>query len=206
MMTIGLFATVVMALTIWMTWRILEKMGFPGWLSIAHLLSLTGVGLLATIVMFWLMAFIRWPRDEQALAPAGMPGASPPPASPIPGALPSPPSALPPPVMATPTTRWALDGTLGDGRPGRLLLDDSRTSYLVSRAAESGDLVVPDPSIGTPHARLLTAAGRLGLEDLGSEGGTWIDGVRLLPAHGARDITGSSRIRFGVVELVLSRA
>ena len=108
MMTLGLFATVVLVLTIWMTWRILEKMGFPGWLSIAHLLSLTGVGVLATIVMFWLMAFIRWPRDEEAVAPAGVPGANQPPPNPTPGALPPPPSALPPPAMRTASTRWAL--------------------------------------------------------------------------------------------------
>jgi hypothetical protein len=206
MMTLGLFATVVLGLTIWMTWRILEKMGFPGWLSTAHLLSLTGVGVLATILMFWLMAFIRWPRDEQAVVPAGGSGAGqPPPAPTPPGVLPPPAAALPPPVQVA-STRWALEGTLGDGRPGRLLLDDSRASYVVSRAADSGDLMVPDPSVGAPHARLLTAPGRLGLEDLGSDGGTWIDGVRLLPAHGARDITGSARIRFGAVELALSRA
>jgi hypothetical protein len=49
------------------------------------------------------------------------------------------------------------------------------------------------------------AASRLGLEDLGSAGGTFIDGARLLPEHGARDITAARAIRLGNVELALVR-
>jgi pSer/pThr/pTyr-binding forkhead associated (FHA) protein len=47
---------------------------------------------------------------------------------------------------------------------------------------------------------------RLGLEDLGSPGGTFIDGARLLPEHGPRDISAVRSIRLGSVELALSRA
>ncbi|HYR66900.1 MAG TPA: FHA domain-containing protein, partial [Reyranella sp.] len=73
-------------------------------------------------------------------------------------------------------------------------------------AARPSELSVPDPSVGQPHARLLTAAGRLGLEDLGTPGGTFIDGARLLPEHGPRDISAARTIRLGSVELALSRA
>ena len=60
-------------------------------------------------------------------------------------------------------------------------------------AAQPNELSVPDPSVGQPHARLLTASGRLGLEDLGTTGGTFIDGARLLPEHGPRDISACMR-------------
>jgi len=65
--------------------------------------------------------------------------------------------------------------------------------------------VVAEPSVGRPHARLLTASGRIGLQDLGSPGGTYIDGARLLPAHGPRDITAVRTVKLGNVELALSR-
>jgi pSer/pThr/pTyr-binding forkhead associated (FHA) protein len=51
----------------------------------------------------------------------------------------------------------------------------------------------------------MTSGPRLGLEDLGSAGGTFIDGARLLPEHGPRDISETRMIRFGTVELALSR-
>jgi pSer/pThr/pTyr-binding forkhead associated (FHA) protein len=60
--------------------------------------------------------------------------------------------------------------------------------------------------VGKPHARLMTAGTRLGLEDLGSPSGTYIDGARLLPEHGPRDISAARSIRLGSVELALSRA
>jgi hypothetical protein len=84
---------------------------------------------------------------------------------------------------------------------------DSTANWLVTGAAtaKAGELSVPDPSVGQPHARLLCAGGRLGLEDLGS-GETLIDGARLLPEHGARDISQARVIRFGNVDLTLSRA
>ena len=88
-----------------------------------------------------------------------------------------------------------------------LAFDEGAPSYRLTGgpAAEPTDLVVPDPSVGQPHARLLTAANRLGLEDLGSPGGTYIDGARLLPEHGPRDISAVRSIRLGSVELALSR-
>ncbi|HJQ57023.1 MAG TPA: FHA domain-containing protein, partial [Vineibacter sp.] len=64
----------------------------------------------------------------------------------------------------------------------------------------------PEASIGNPHARLHLAQGRLGLEDLGSQGGTAIDGAQLLPSHGIREVTQSKRIRFGALEFALARS
>jgi pSer/pThr/pTyr-binding forkhead associated (FHA) protein len=89
-----------------------------------------------------------------------------------------------------------------------LTVDGSATAYVLTGApaAQPTELSVPDPSIGRPHARLLIAAGRLGLEDLGTAGGTFIDGARLLPEHGPRDISAARSIRLGTVELALSRA
>jgi hypothetical protein len=131
-------------------------------------------------------AFMRWPRDEMVPALTGAP----------PGPAPSP--------KALPDRRgWRLEGG-----GVSLAFDGSSPSYRVTGgpAEQPTDLVVPDPSVGRPHARLLTAGTRLGLEDLGSAGGTYIDGARLLPEHGPRDISAARSIRLGSVELALSRA
>jgi hypothetical protein len=102
---------------------------------------------------------------------------------------------------------WRLSGTLPSGASVGLGIGDSTATWLVTGAptAKPGELSVPDPSVGQPHARLLSAGGRLGLEDLGN-GETLIDGARLLPEHGPRDISQARLIRFGNVELALSRA
>jgi hypothetical protein len=86
-----------------------------------------------------------------------------------------------------------------------LTLTEGKANYLVSGQGGGGDLIVPEASIGNPHARLHLAPGRLGLEDLGSQGGTAIDGAQLLPSHGIREITQSKKIRFGALEFSLSR-
>jgi hypothetical protein len=181
------FALVGAVLAGWMAWRIVEKAGLPGWAGLgAILLTLTGIGTVVPLVLLWVFAFMRWPRDE-----APMPA--------IAGA----PRALAPPAKALPDRRgWRLEGG-----GVTLNVDDSTPSYRLTGgpAEQPTDLVVPDPSIGTPHARLLTAANRLGLEDLGSPGGTYVDGARLLPEHGPRDISAVRSIRLGGVELALSR-
>jgi hypothetical protein len=183
----GAFAVVGLVLAGWMAWRIVEKAGLPGWAGLgAILLTLTAVGTVVPLVLLWVFAFMRWPRDEMAPATAGTP------------------RALTPPPKALPERRgWRLEAA-----GVSLAFDDSSPSYrLTSGPAEQPtDLVVADPSVGNPHARLLTAGARLGLEDLGSAGGTYIDGARLLPEHGPRDITAARTIRLGSVELALSRA
>jgi hypothetical protein len=193
------FALVATILAAWMAWRIVEKTGLPGWAGLgAILLTLTGVGSIVPLVLLWIFAFMRWPRDDPARA---LPGYGAAPAGP---ARPAPPRALAPPAAALADRRaWKLTG-------GGLALtvDGSATAYFLTGApaAQRTELSVPDPSVGRPHARLLIAAGRLGLEDLGTAGGTFIDGARLLPEHGPRDISAARSIRLGTVELALSRA
>jgi FHA domain len=191
----GAFALVGAVLAGWMAWRIVEKAGLPGWAGLGAIaLTLTGIGTIVPLVLLWVFAFMRWPRDEQA-TPAIASGSA--------GGSAGAPRPLAPPSKALPDRRgWRLEGG-----GVSLSFDESAPSYRLTGgpAAEPTDLVVPDPSVGQPHARLLTAANRLGLEDLGSPGGTYIDGARLLPEHGPRDISGIRSIRLGSVELVLSR-
>jgi hypothetical protein len=192
------FALVGLVLGSWMAWRIVEKAGLPGWTGLgAIVLTLTGIGSLVSLILLWVFAFMRWPRDTGPLATlAGPGGASP--ASPA-----ASPAALAPPPRALAAPRgWRLTGG-----GVTLAVDGTVASRLLTReAAGPTDLVVPDPSVGRPHARLLVAGDRLGLEDLGSPGGTLIDGARLLPEHGARDISAARSIRLGSVELALARA
>jgi FHA domain-containing protein len=183
----GAFALVGLVLAGWMAWRIVEKAGLPGWAGLgAILLTLTGIGTVVPLVLLWVFAFMRWPRDEQ-----------------VGHAIAAAPLRIAPPAKALADRRgWKLEGG-----GVSLTFDGSAPSYRLTGgpAAEPTDLVVPDPSVGTPHARLLTAGMRVGLEDLGTAGGTFIDGARLLPEHGPRDISAVRSIRLGNVELTLSR-
>ena len=200
------FALVGIVLAAWMAWRIVEKAGLPGWAGLgAILLTLTGIGSIVPLVLLWVFAFMRWPRDEAAagtaagFAPAGRPAG---------GLHSSAPAALAPPARTLADRRgWQLAGTLAGGGVVALAIDGTSGSYVLTGApaAQPADLSVPDPSVGKPHARLLMAGTRLGLEDLGSPGGTFIDGARLLPEHGPRDISGARAIRLGSVDLTLSR-
>jgi len=193
------FALVGIVLAAWMCWRIADKAGLPGWTGAgAILLTLTGVGSVVSLILLWVFAFMRWPRDG---APAVV-GFAPAPGGGAPVVLP--PSALPPPAKALADRRgWTLTGN-----GVALAFDEAQAAYLLTGEGSGapGELVVADASVGRPHARLLTAAGRLGLEDLGAPGGTFIDGARLLPAHGPRDITAVRALKLGNVVLALSRS
>jgi len=200
----GAFAVVGTVLAAWMAWRIVEKAGLPGWTGLgAILLTLTGVGTIVPLILLWVFAFMRWPRDEPAsagtvgFAPARGPAAT------------TGRAALAGPSMALPDARgWRLAGTLGTGGTVSLAVGGTSGTYALTGAptAAPTDLSVPDPSVGRPHARLMLSGHRLGLEDLGSAGGTYIDGARLLPEHGPRDISAVRSIRLGSVELALTRA
>jgi hypothetical protein len=198
------FALVGLVLAAWMAWRIVAKAGLPGWTGLgAVLLTLTAVGAVVPVVLLWIFAFMRWPRDGMptyALAAAG-PGTGTRPISA------PPPAALVPPMAALPARGWRLSGTVTGGSVS-LGLDGSASSYVLTGAPAQAptDLTVPDPSVGQPHARLLIAGARLGLEDLGSASGTFIDGARLLPEHGPRDISAARVLRLGSVDLALSKA
>ena len=201
----GAFALIGTVLAGWMAWRIVEKAGLPGWTGLGSiLLSLTAVGAIIPLILLWVFAYMRWPRDEPAPASPGY--APPPPRGPP---TPAGPAALAPPLAALPDGRgWKLTGVLASGGTVSLAVYGGPATYALTSApaATMTDLSVPDPSVGPPHARLLTAGQRLGLEDLGSPGGTFIDGARLLPEHGPRDISAARIIRLGSVELALSRA
>lgn len=213
----GFFATLGAILMGWMAWRIVEKAGLPGWIGLGSaLLTLTGIGTIVPLILLWVFAFMRWPRDEpQQVAMAGVlapPGTSPSPAAPqAPAALPghaTATAALPPPPQALSDSRlWQLSGTLPGAGALVLAVRPGSGNYLLTGAPANGssELSVPDPSIGRPHARLLTSGTRLGLEDLGTPGGTLVDGARLGPEHGPRDISLARRIKLGTVDLTLSR-
>ncbi|HEY2876721.1 MAG TPA: FHA domain-containing protein [Reyranella sp.] len=198
------FAAIALVLAAWMCWRIADKAGLPGWSgAVAILLTLTGIGSVVSLILLWVFAFMRWPRDGVArvgalggpvAAPAGAPAGAP--------ISPSPPALAPPTRVLADRRGWTLAGS-----GVTLAFDDGRAAYTLTRegSGAAGELVVADPSVGKPHARLLTAAGRIGLEDLGTPGGTFIDGARLLPSHGPRDITAVRAIKLGNVELALSR-
>jgi hypothetical protein len=183
----GAFALVGAVLAGWMAWRIVEKAGLPGWAGLgAILLTLTGIGSIVPLVLLWVFAFMRWPRDGALSLPSiGVPSKS-----------------------LSDRRVWRLTGRLGDGATVSLEVDGSAAVYLLTGAPAGAatDLSICDPSIGQPHARLLVSGGRLGLEDLGKPGGTFIDGARLLPTHGPRDISNALAIRLGNIDLALSRA
>jgi len=67
-----IFILAIVALSIWIQWRILVKAGYSGWLS---LLMLTGIG---GLIVQLIMAFGRWPiEDELAAALGGRPAPAP---------------------------------------------------------------------------------------------------------------------------------
>jgi len=193
------FALIGVVLAGWMCWRIAEKAGLPGWTGLgAILLTLTGIGSVVSLILLWVFAFMRWPRDDMpaavGVAPAAGGGA---------------PAASAAPALSRPAKALAdWRGWKLVGNDVTLAFDDAQSAYLLTGEGSGapGELVVADPSVGRPHARLLTAAGRLGLEDLGTPGGTFIDGARLLPAHGPRDVTAVRALKFGNVVLALSRS
>jgi hypothetical protein len=195
----SVFGLIGLVLAGWMAWRIVEKAGLPGWAGLgAILLTLTGIGTIVPLILLWVFAFMRWPRDDVATAAPGAPST----------ARPGSPAALPPPPAALPDRRpWRLSG-LSAGGPVALWMDGTQPAYVLTGAAaqQANELCVPDPTVGQPHARLFVSGGRLGLEDLGTPGGTRIDGARLLPEHGPRDISAARVIHVGTVELTLSRA
>lgn len=219
----GKFFTIILplvflGLTTWMSWKIMVKAGFPGYLGLFNIAGvIPGIGWLIWIVLLWVFAFIQWPRDA-AQAPRV---AYPPPGGPLPpqGPLPPlgqqalppgppPPSALPPPpqqLLPPAATGWTLTGTLPNGAPLRFAFDESRPVLTLGSPSAPADLTVVDPSVAAPHARFHVLPGRLGLEDLGT-GGTWIDDAQLLPNNGIREITNSRDLRFGAVTLTLARA
>jgi len=179
----------------WMAWRIVEKAGLPGWVGLgAVLITLTGVGSIVPLILLWVFAFMRWPRDEGAPLVTYTPN--------------SPNAQLAPPRPALPAAPSSPRGWTLSGAGHTLSFNATSSAWMVTSGPveRPGDLSLPDASVGRPHARLLVAGERVGLEDLGSPGGTLIDGARLLPEHGPRDITAARTLRFGAIDLTLGRS
>lgn len=86
---IFIFVLLIVALQIWLFWRVLTKAGFSGWLS---LLSL--IGGLGTFAILLILAFGEWPAMRAPLAQAYAPpsgGYVPPPTAPAAGSYTAPP-------------------------------------------------------------------------------------------------------------------
>ncbi len=100
----GLILVAVVAFSVWIYWRILAKAGYNGALALLNLVP--GIGQFVCIII---LAFGRWPIEDEiaslraSVVPTNLPPASPPglppssPSSPQPGLPPSsPPPGLPP--------------------------------------------------------------------------------------------------------------
>ena len=114
--------------------------------------------------------------------------APPPPAAPAPPPSASPPT--PPPPLATFLVRaGALAGQ-------RLTV---RTPIVNVGRADYNDVVVPDPSVSTSHAKLQRREGVWVLVDLDSTNGTFVDGERV---KGEAPLAPGAMVRLGDVQLV----
>ena len=117
------FALVGVVLAGWMCWRIADKAGLPGWTGLGTiLLTLTGIGSLVSLILLWVFAFMRWPRDG---APAVV-GFAPAPGGGSARRIAA--AALPPPPRALADRRgWKLAGNgvalAFDDSAGRLPAD-----------------------------------------------------------------------------------
>jgi DNA-binding CsgD family transcriptional regulator len=79
---------------------------------------------------------------------------------------------------------------------GRVLVVDE--DELVLGRRETSDLVLPDPHVSRSHAVLRRQSGAVWVEDLGSTGGTFVNGEQITGAHA---INHGDIIRFGTVEV-----
>jgi pSer/pThr/pTyr-binding forkhead associated (FHA) protein len=79
---------------------------------------------------------------------------------------------------------------------GRVLVVDE--DELVLGRRETSDLVLPDPHVSRSHAVLRRQSGAVWVEDLGSTGGTHVNGEQIAGAHA---INHGDIIRFGTVEV-----
>jgi pSer/pThr/pTyr-binding forkhead associated (FHA) protein len=84
-----------------------------------------------------------------------------------------------------------IDGPL---RGTVLVIDDDE---LVLGRREHSDLELADPHVSRAHAVIRRQSGAVWVEDLGSTGGTWVNGVQVTGAHALKH---GDTVRFGTVE------
>ena len=136
---------------------------------------------------------------------------------PPPGPAASPPQAAPPPgaserlrntvhgleAYMPPSPRAATGGSLASflvrsgGLAGQRL--SVKTPVVNIGRADYNDLVVPDPSVSTSHAKLQRREGVWVLVDLDSTNGTFVDGERV---KGEAPLAPGATVRLGDVQLV----
>ena len=78
---------------------------------------------------------------------------------------------------------------------GRVLVVDD--DELVLGRRENSDLLLPDPHVSRAHAVIRKSAGAVWLEDLGSTGGTVVNGE---PVTGSQALKHGDAVKFGVIE------
>jgi DNA-binding CsgD family transcriptional regulator len=78
---------------------------------------------------------------------------------------------------------------------GRILVVDD--DELVLGRRENSDLLLPDPHVSRAHAVIRKASGAVWLEDLGSTGGTTVNGE---PVTGSQALKHNDTVVFGLVE------
>lgn len=132
----------------------------------------------------------------------GMP-ATPRPSSPAPAPAPPPAPAPAPAPASAPAAAAPAGGSLANflvrsgGLKGTRLV--VRTPVANIGRAEYNDLILPDESVSTSHAKLQRREGVWVLIDLGSTNGTYVDGERI---SADTPIAPGSLVRFGDVQLV----
>ncbi len=90
-------------------------------------------------------------------------------------------------------------------RRARLVTPDGTAHILASETllgrAVTSDIVLPDPSVSSRHARIIAPdAATYSLEDLGSTHGTWLNGS-LIPPHQRVRLTPGDTLRLGETDL-----
>jgi pSer/pThr/pTyr-binding forkhead associated (FHA) protein len=150
----------------------------------------------------------RFYADTAAPAPP-----SPPPASPQPGPAASAPSAAPPAAPKGERLRETVHGVPAAPRPSgaplaSLLVRGGalkgqrlgvKTPVVNIGRADYNDLVLPDESVSTAHAKLQRREGVWVLVDLDSTNGTFIDGDQI---KGEAPLAPGATVRFGDISLV----
>ena len=140
-----------------------------------------------------------------AAPPAAVPGVlSPPPITPAADSAPRPePVRAPDPSPPRPPPAPAVGGTLANliVRKGQLKGHrfPIRVPIVNVGRAEYNDIVVPDPSVSTAHAKIQLREGIWMVVDLDSTNGTFVDGDRV---SGDAPIAPGAVLRFGEVSVV----
>lgn len=104
---------------------------------------------------------------------------------------------------------WCLEGTDGQERGVRLLLEDlqltrSALGVTVGRHPALCELLLSDPTVSRRHLRIGRSGDGLFAEDINSLNGTLLDGARLRPFEPVNLYDGA-RLTLGTVELSLRR-